>query len=242
MLVTGDPANTRTLYSCQDGADGFTSTDGACEGKTVTGEIGKVFTQQPTNVATLAIYRCKTATDHFDSRQATCGGVTQEGLLGYTLAYAPVTATYNVSAGDRMTTVGGGLPSYYVYRNQGYLPLIAQTGSQALMSCANDSDKFLSLDAACEGKTVLGTAAQIWAQPPAGLASQPLYRCAFSTDALTATSTACDGAALDTLLGYTLTALPDVTPVFAGAGSARQGATSRGTASETTPTTSQPPR
>ncbi|MFT7871483.1 MULTISPECIES: LamG domain-containing protein [Amycolatopsis] len=215
MLVSGDNARTTTLYSCQDGADAFTSTDNACEGKTVSGAIGKVFTQQPTNVPSIAIYRCTTGTERFDSRQADCGGATREVLLGYSIAYAALSMSDNNRAIDRMATTTGGLPGYTAVVFQGYLPLASQTGTRPLLSCANDFDKFLSTDVACDGKTVLGTIGQIWSAPPDGMASQALYRCVFpGVDTITANSQECYGGTVDTLLGYTLTALPVVTPAF----------------------------
>ncbi|MEV4058106.1 LamG domain-containing protein [Amycolatopsis sp. NPDC049688] len=215
MLVTGDAASTTTLYSCQDRSDGFTSTDNACGGKAVNGAIGKVFTQQPTNLPTVAVYRCKTGTEHFDSLQADCSGGTREALLGYTIAYAPLIESDNNRALDRMTTMSGGLPGYTAVVAQGYLPLTTQPGTQPLLNCASNFDKYPSLDATCAGKTVLGTIGQIWSAPPAGMTSQPLYRCVFpGVDTATATSTGCYGGTVDTLLGYTLTTLPDVTPSF----------------------------
>ena len=141
-----------------------------------------------------------------------------EGLLGYTLAYAPLTASYQPRYVDSMSTVGGALPGYYRYETEGYLALSAQPGTQQLTACANDFDKFVSLDAACEGKTVQGALGQIWTQPPTGLAGQPLYRCVFpGYDTRTAVSSACGGGNMDKLLGYTLTSLPDAAPVFAAA-------------------------
>jgi hypothetical protein len=215
MLVSGDSASTTTLYSCQDGADGFTSTDNACEGKTVNGAIGKVFTQQPSNLPSMAIYRCNTGVERFDSRQPGCGGATREVMLGYTVAYGVLSASDNNRALDRMATTAGGLPGYTATVFQGYLPLVSQAGTRPLLSCANDFDKFLSTDATCDGKTVLGTIGEIWTAPPAGMISQPLYRCVFpGVDTITANSSDCYGGTVDTLLGYTLATLPVVTPAF----------------------------
>lgn len=215
MLVGGDSAGTTTLYSCQDGADGFTSTGSTCEGKTVNGAIGKVFAQQPVNLPSIAIYRCNTGSERFDSRQSDCGGATREVLLGYTIAYAALSAFDNNRALDRMATTTGGLPGYTATVFQGYLPLVSQAGTRPLFSCANDFDKFLSTAATCDGKTVLGTIGEIWTTPPAGMTSQPLYRCVFpGVDTITANSPDCYGGTVDTLLGYTLTTLPDLTPAF----------------------------
>ncbi|WP_061989646.1 LamG domain-containing protein [Amycolatopsis regifaucium] len=216
MLIDGAQPNTRVLYSCQSGTDFFTSTDAACEGKTKIGEIGSVYTQQPTNIPTIPVYRCTSSTGHFDSRQADCGGATQESLLGYTLAYAPLVRYYNNAAYDHLSTTQAARPGYYAEFRHGYLPLLPQTGTQPLTACVNDADQFVSLDTNCEGKTVIGSLGQLWTQRPDGPDVQVLYRCGSSSvESMTNTSDNCGAMGNDRSLGYVITTLPQVQPVFA---------------------------
>ncbi|WP_410584006.1 LamG domain-containing protein [Amycolatopsis sp. lyj-108] len=220
MLIDSAQPHTRVLYSCQSGTDFFTSTDAACEGKTKISEIGSVYTQQPTNIPTIPVYRCTSAAGHFDSRQADCGGATQEALLGYTLAYAPLVRYYNNAAYDHLSTTQAARPGYYAEFRHGYLPLLPQTGTQPLTACVNDADQFVSLDTNCEGKNVIGPLGQLWTQPPDGPDVQMLYRCGSSSvESMTNTSDNCGAMGNDRLLGYVITKLPQVEPVFAAASS-----------------------
>ncbi|WP_236004653.1 LamG domain-containing protein [Amycolatopsis pittospori] len=220
MLVDGAQPNTRVLYSCQSGADFFTSTDAACEGKTKLGEIGSVYTQQPTNIPTIPVYRCTSSSGHFDSRQAGCGGATQESLLGYTLAYAPLVRYYNNAAYDHLSTTQAARPGYYAEFRHGYLSLLPATGTQPLTACVNDADQFVSLDSNCEGKNAIGPLGQLWTQRPDGPDVQMLYRCGSANiESMTNTSDNCGAMGNDRLLGYVVTKLPQAEPVFAASSS-----------------------
>ncbi|UMP02497.1 LamG domain-containing protein [Amycolatopsis sp. EV170708-02-1] len=221
MLIDGAQPNTRVLHSCQSGADYFTSADAACEGKTKLGEIGSVYTQQPTNISTIPVYRCTSSAGHFDSRQADCGGATQESLLGYTLAYAPLVRYYNNAAYDHLGTTQAARPGYYAEFRHGYLSLLPQTGTQPLTACVNDTDLFVSLDSACEGKTVIESIGHLWTQKPDDPAAKPLYRCGSSgTESMTSDDDNCEGLPKDRFLGYVLADIPHVEPVFVATGSA----------------------
>ncbi|WP_243727185.1 LamG-like jellyroll fold domain-containing protein [Actinocrispum wychmicini] len=208
MLAADGQPNTRVLYSCKFGSDAFTSADPACEGKTVVGEIGRVYTAAPTNLPSLAIYRCRTASDHFDSTRSDCEGATKDGLLGYTLAYAPLTRYYSAFDYDHFDTVHGGPVGYENGGVAGLVAMIPQPGTQPLTSCVNGVDTFLSTDPACEGKTVLGSLGQIWTAAPADTASTPLYRCVVNNEYFASTSANCEGYTLDRQLGFILTGLP----------------------------------
>ncbi|MCW3819642.1 LamG domain-containing protein [Micromonospora sp. DR5-3] len=205
--------NTRMLYACQAGTDGFTSTDPACDGQTKLGDIGAVYTTPPTNLPTVPIYRCTTGSERFESGRPDCAGATNESLLGYALAYAPL-ARYHDMGHDHLSTVNGTPPGYRPDGQQGFVALTQATGTQPLMSCLDDTDHFASLDARCEGKTVVSTIGEIWSQAPPEQPSAPIYRCRFGSERFVSMQADCEGATVDQQLGYVLTAVPDLTPVF----------------------------
>ena len=211
-LVATEQPSTHLLYACADGADSFTSKDAACEGKVKLGDIGRVYTQQPTNLATVPVYRCNDNGDRFESRHAECEGKASEGLLGYTVGYATLTRyafTY-----DHWSTVDGTRPGYKYEGPQGQLALTAEAGTTSLMSCLDDGDQFLSLEANCEGKQVIGSAGRIWTAAPAGGPSRQLYRCLLGTQRFISTQANCEGLVLDRPLGYVLVNPPTTAPIF----------------------------
>ncbi|WIX76952.1 LamG domain-containing protein [Amycolatopsis carbonis] len=222
MLVDDSQPNTRRLYSCYAGTDAFTSPDPACEGQTVGGPIGSVYTVQPTNIETVAVYRCNTGPDHFESLDAACEGATGEGILGYTLAYAPLVRYNSSTTIDHFTTAEGVRPGYTLEGSHGFVALNSPSGTQAITSCVTDTDQFVSTDALCEGKTVIGTTGRLWTAAPAGVAANPIYRCVSPVgESMISTLATCEGWTVDKLLGYALDHVPDVTPSFpAGARSA----------------------
>ncbi|MBO3747960.1 LamG domain-containing protein [Streptosporangiaceae bacterium NEAU-GS5] len=220
-LVFGRPVtagtNTRILYGCRTGADYFTSIDPACEtpGATVTGQIGVVYAVQPANIPTVALYRCRNGQDAFDSLSSTCEGAgTREQTLGYAAAYAMLSRYNNSSALDHYTTTQGGPPGYYNEGPHGWLPTVAQPGTQPLMSCRDGADQFVSLDAACEGKAVLGVAGYAWPAAPDGLSTRAVYRCLIGAERYTSADPNCEGYTVERLLGYVLTSIPSTTPTF----------------------------
>ncbi|GAB3883158.1 hypothetical protein GCM10029964_042010 [Kibdelosporangium lantanae] len=83
-LVADIESDTRKLYSCKvtTSDDHFTSTDAKCEGQTVVGTMGYIFTAKPAG-ASNPLYRCTYNGGHFDSISASCEGYHQEFLLGY---------------------------------------------------------------------------------------------------------------------------------------------------------------
>jgi hypothetical protein len=207
--------NTRTLYACSSGADSFTSADSTCEGATKLGDVGLVYTEQPTNLATIPMYRCNSGPDHFESRQATCEGGTSEGLLGYTVAYG-VLARYNMAGTDHASTIDGPPPSYRTEGPQDLLALTPEPGTRPLLSCVDGFDWFVSTDPACEGRTLLAPIGNVWTEAPTGRDSRPIYRCRFNnTDSFVSLDAGCEGLTGDRQqLGYVLSDLPDVTPTF----------------------------
>ncbi|MFJ5984677.1 LamG-like jellyroll fold domain-containing protein [Lentzea sp. NPDC092896] len=59
LLAITEQPGTRPLFSCRNGAyDQFVSTDSACEGKTVLGALGSIWTAAPQGVANRELRRC----------------------------------------------------------------------------------------------------------------------------------------------------------------------------------------
>jgi hypothetical protein len=214
-LVAGAQPNARTLYACLAGQDGFTSADSGCEGQTVVGVIGQVYAAQPTNIPTVAVYRCNTGADHFESRRSDCEGATVESILGYTPAYAALPRYYNDrGAVDHMSTVDGTPPGYWLEGSAGLVSLVAQAGTQPLMSCQDDTDQFVSTDPNCEGRTVLANIGQVWTAAPAVGTSWPIYRCIVNGQRYVSKAANCEGYTMDRQIGYVMASQPDVAPVF----------------------------
>ncbi|WP_125809101.1 LamG domain-containing protein [Actinoplanes sp. ATCC 53533] len=215
-LVPSEQPHTRVLYACLFGADAFTSVDPQCEGQTVVGEIGRVYTRQPTNVPTVAVYRCNNGPDHFESSQPGCGGAKQEGVLGYTLGYASL-ARYYGPAWDHVTTFDGSTavpPGHWAEGPSGWVALTARPGTQPLTSCVDGDDQFVSLDATCGGKTVQSALGHIWTEQPDGVASRALYACRINGEGYTSLRDDCEGYQVERRLGYVLIGFPNEEPVF----------------------------
>ncbi|MEJ3742950.1 LamG domain-containing protein [Actinomycetes bacterium KLBMP 9797] len=211
--VTGDRPETQPLYACLAGADGFTSTDAACEGATVAGELGRVYTRQPANVANIPIYRCDGAGDRFESRRSDCeaAGV-QQGVLGYTLAYGQM-GRYSVH-GDHWQGVDAAPHGYQYEGPLGWLPLVSQPGTVPLYMCQDGADQFVSTDGTCGGKTVAGVVAEIWPTEPSDMDSKTVYACRLSGQRFVDFSPTCAGHTVDGLLGYVLRGVFNPSPVF----------------------------
>ncbi|WP_406635841.1 LamG domain-containing protein [Amycolatopsis sp. WGS_07] len=215
LLIDSSQPNTRTLFSCYAGVDAFTSPDPACEGQSVGGPIGSVYTVQPTNIDTVAVYRCNTGPDHFESLDAACEGATVEGVLGYTLAYAPLLRYNNSTTEDHFSTSAGVAPGYFLEGPLGFVSLGSPSGTQPLISCRRDTDQFASLDPACGGKTVIGAMGRLWTAAPAGAEAHAIYRCSSPAgESLVSARADCEGWVVDQPLGYTLDKVPDTAPVF----------------------------
>ncbi|MGI5505367.1 serine/threonine-protein kinase [Lentzea sp. CA-135723] len=86
-LMVNEEPNTRILYACRltNSEDHMTSTQPNCEGQTVLGKLGYVFSAQPADVPVLPIYRCLFKGAHFDSTLANCEGQQVEFQLGWTV-------------------------------------------------------------------------------------------------------------------------------------------------------------
>jgi hypothetical protein len=86
VVALTSQAGTATLRDCTDGADAFTSTDAACEGKTVVSTTGRIWSAPPQGVGAYAeLLRCTTTSggERFDSTDPGCEGNNLDRSLGY---------------------------------------------------------------------------------------------------------------------------------------------------------------
>ncbi len=79
------------LYSCMQGIDQFVSTNSGCEGSTVLGRLGWLYSVQPAGVQTRLLKRCIYANQRFTSTTANCEAQTFDTDLGYVLVSPPTT-------------------------------------------------------------------------------------------------------------------------------------------------------
>lgn len=214
MMLTSARPGTQRVYSCLDGeTDTFTSTDPSCEGKTKLADLGWVYTQKPAGVATVPLYRCLHNGERFDSYLADCEGQQVDRLIGHVLAYAPLTRYYHPRIGEHDVTTRGTPPGYRYEGTFGLLAMSNEPGTQLVRSCVDGTDRFLSLDPSCEGKIVWRDVGYIWTQPPAGLPSIPLYRCALNSgpsagQLFVSADANCEGQTVRGQLGHVLRAAP----------------------------------
>jgi hypothetical protein len=75
-------------------------------------------------------------------------------------------------------------------------------GCQLLSNGAPTSDRFISLDARCEGHYLIGTNGWLFQSPPAGVAVKPVYRCNTGTGHFASNLSNCEGYRVEGLLGY----------------------------------------
>jgi hypothetical protein len=177
MMLTAEQPGTRRLYACLAGTDEFTSSDPACEGQSKIADLGWVYVSPPEGRATVPLHRCLVQGEHFDSNNADCGGYTVDVTLGHLLAYAPLTRYFHPRVAEHTATASATPPGYRRELALGLVAMTAEPGTRQLVSCVDGVDQFLSLDPACEGKTVQGKAGWLWSQPPPGQASRPLFQC-----------------------------------------------------------------
>ncbi len=207
-------ADTAMLYRCVAGTDLFTSADPLCGGEKVLGEFALVYKRQPANVATVPIYQCANATGRYESTRPECeGGNASTGVLGYTLAYSLLSRYYG-GQGEHWTESISTAPGYRLEGPHGWVPMVAQPGTVALMSCRDKYDQFLSVSATCEGKAVLRTLGYIWPSAPSGVDSAALYLCKINEQLFAARESNCSGFTVVSRLGYVLHGPQNPTPQF----------------------------
>ncbi|MEV5763950.1 LamG-like jellyroll fold domain-containing protein [Micromonospora sp. NPDC052213] len=222
LLAPPDTPGTRMLYSCRYSGGWYMAVVDTCEGtdKTLLGEIGLAYKNPPPDHPSLPIYRCVVPAtgDHYSTPYQACEDPLHrnEGLLGYTLAYRQLVRYVSDAPGHDHLTVGtlARLPAgYQPEGTQGIIALTGDSGANALYSCVDGTDEFLSTDPACEGKTVRRREGGIWTQPPAfAAATAPLYSCRLSEaeggDRFTSLDEQCEGRTTQaSRLGYVITSL-----------------------------------
>jgi hypothetical protein len=200
--------DTRMLYSCISGTDEFTSTDPACEGKRLLGELGRVYVTIPADVYGFPLYRCaeKTKGELFVSPHPDCEGGNPQGLLGYSRAYKYLTRYRELDgSGELQATAHLTTGDYRAESSLGIVANFGTPGGHGLMSCRNGSDYFLSPQADCEGRTPVVWTATVW-DVPTGTATVELLRCkANGTNELfESVDPGCEGGTLDRSLGYVI--------------------------------------
>ncbi|NKE58458.1 hypothetical protein FXN61_17170 [Lentzea sp. PSKA42] len=86
LLAEPEP-NAKPLYACRinNSEDHMTSPSSTCEGQTVLGTLGYIFTQKPSDTPSLPLYRCLFNGTHFDSIHANCEGYKLEWQFGWTV-------------------------------------------------------------------------------------------------------------------------------------------------------------
>ena len=198
----------RAIHGCAAGDDQFLSLDPGCEGRTKLGIEGYAYDAPPTGEETRAVYRCYVpGSDHFASFDPGCEGQRPEGRLGYTRTYGDALVRYeNPGTGTSWVTPGAVTRGYRFVRTLGFLVRIGGPNLQPIYGCAAGEDRFLSLDAACEGRTVLGRYGFAYAVPPSGEQTVALYRCnGAGRGHFASVDPNCEGAVPEARLGFVRT-------------------------------------
>ena len=201
-------AGRRAIYSCTTGVGQFTSADPGCEGQTVIGLDGWVYTSPGRGwPQTAAIYRCiiNGSGDHFDSIDPGCEGQHNEGPLGYIAQTHPaLDRFYDPQTKDHRITAGI-VPNGYQFEGRlGYMLQAGGSGRHALYSCMIGTDQFTSVNSNCEGQRVLGQDGWAYNTAPRGLQTTPIYRCTVngSGEHFVSADSGCEGQHTEGLLGY----------------------------------------
>lgn len=210
LLAPTGATGTRPLYSCRFSAtDYFLSVVEDCEGYSQLGKLGEIYASPPAGVPNLPLYRCRIpGKSHFTSQDPACEGMTTEFLLGYTRGYAQLLRSNSTADTDHLTSIFR-VPSHYAVEGRlGWIETAWEPGTTALWLCRDGTDTFSSVQADCEGKTVVRWTGNIWTTPPPGLPSKALFRCHTTTgERFDSTSVGCEGRTTEQTLGYLITTL-----------------------------------
>ena len=203
-----DPGpNEQMLYSCDAGGDHFVSQNAGCEGQTVLGPLGEVYTQPPsTGLQVVGLYRCTVngSGNHFVSTDPACEGQHTEGLLGYATASQDRFNRYTVN-GKHVDTARSAPANASFEGTLGFVLANGGPGLRALYSCASAAGQFTSLDPGCEGQSVLGLEGWIYDSSSNGWPpTNAIYRCLVpaSGDHFDSVDPNCEGQKPEGLLGY----------------------------------------
>jgi surface antigen len=207
-FLSEDPGSgQRTLYSCVTGGDHFVSPDPGCEGRTVLGALGEIYTQPPsTGLQVAALYRCTVTADgdHFVSTDPACEGQHTEFLLGYVTTSQDRFNRYLVNGGhvDTARAVAAGAT---LEATLGFVAANSGAGMRALYSCTIGADQFTSPDPGCEGQHVIGLDGWVYTSPSSGWSqTSAIYRCTVTAtgEHFVSADPACEGQHTEFLLGY----------------------------------------
>ncbi|MCP2249588.1 LamG domain-containing protein [Lentzea aerocolonigenes] len=218
--VAGQPVsptepNTQRLYSCKSGTDHFSSTAADCEGATLIGETGAVYSVKPVNIPTVELNLCVVNADRFTSLASDCEGQTKVKRLGYLRAYAPLVRYLTTQfPWDHWSTTQGVLPGYKSEGVLGYLAMTGEPGTTTLWVCREGTDTFSSLDSTCGGKQKIGSAGNIWTTAPADKPSKELFRCRANGVGNRFDSLSCEGHPVEQSLGFVLVSPPATAATF----------------------------
>ncbi len=206
-LLPGAAPGRHAIFSCTAGDDQFLSTDGTCEGRTVRGRLGFAYDAPPAGDPNVtAVYRClRPGIDHFVSTDPGCESTTPEGGLGYLRRTGTaILRFYNTPADRFFASSAPPPPGYGLQSPLGrYLPAGGK-GRHAIFSCdAGGGDHFVSGDAGCEGRGVLGLDGYLYDAAPRTEPTLLLYRCLRpGVDHFVSISGNCEGAQTESPLGY----------------------------------------
>ncbi|WP_089909811.1 LamG domain-containing protein [Lentzea albida] len=213
--VSPTEPNAQRLYSCKSGNDHFSSTAADCEGATLIGETGAVYSVKPTNIPTVELTLCVVNADRFTSLAADCEGQTKVKRLGWLRAYTPLVRYLTTQfPWDHWSTTQGVLPGYKSEGILGYLAMTGEPGTTTLWVCREGTDTFSSLDSTCGGKQKIGSAGNIWTSPPTGMASKELFRCRANGVGNRFDSVNCEGHPVEQSLGHVLVSPPTTAATF----------------------------
>ncbi|MEU3645437.1 LamG domain-containing protein [Lentzea sp. NPDC034063] len=220
--VMGQPpslteANTQPLYSCKSGNDHFSSTAADCEGATLIGETGAVYSVKPVNIPAVELNLCVVNADRFTATAEDCEGQTKVKRLGWLRGYAPLSRYISTSfPWDHWSTTHGVAPGYRHEGVLGVLGLASAPGTAVLWLCREGADTFSSRDSACGGKERLGGIGYVWTSPPEGVESKPLMRCRAGAtgNRFDSVSSTCEGQLVEEQLGHVLVTTPTTVATF----------------------------
>jgi hypothetical protein len=116
----------------------------------------------------------------------------------------------NPSTGDRMAAdTGAAVPAGYRYDGPLGMPVPAGPDTRMLYACHVWADRYLSVDANCDGWAKDGEAGLVYTTPPVNLPTVAIYKCwDGASDSFGSRDPGCDGAGNFGVLGYSLAYAP----------------------------------
>jgi len=123
---------------------------------------------------------------------------------------AAVSVYRNATTSEQWATTGQAPAGYTLQSTLGLLAPSPTPGASPLYDCLNSgSDRFLSLNGGCEGRTQLDVEGYLFGSAPSSQAATPLYRCSVPGGYhFASTSPACGGQINNGPLGYMLASAP----------------------------------